>query len=79
MSEVYILTSEVNAYDQYGEYFCAVFLEKPSLFQLKKLLGEHWPEEQINHILNGGGRVKSENYWYNLRTVKPGELYECEN
>jgi len=79
MNEIYVLTSEVNAYDQYGEYFCAVFLEKPSPAQLKKLLGEHWPDKQIERILSGGGRVNNENYWYNLRTVKPGELYEWES
>ena len=34
MNSVWVLTSEVNDYDQCGEYFEAVFKEKPTLEQL---------------------------------------------
>jgi len=34
--KVWILTSEYNDYDQHGEYFEAVFAQKPTLQQIQK-------------------------------------------
>lgn len=62
--KVWILTEEHNQYDQYGEYFLAVFAEKPTSEKLKKH-GVH--ESEIEHVLNGGGRKKYEDQWYYLR------------
>ena len=66
--EIWVLTSEYNDYDQHGEYFEAVFIGKPTAKQIQKhcLVGE----KGAVHILNGGGRVKYEDQWYNLRKEK---------
>lgn len=61
---VWILTEEYNDYDQYGEYFLAVFKEKP----LNSKLTEYGvPQHRSDHVLNGGGRVGSEDHWFFLR------------
>lgn len=67
--KVWILTYEVNAYDQYGEYFQAVFANKPTHEQLTK---HGVPQHALRHVLNGGGRIKFEDEWWIL------ELVECE-
>jgi len=64
VSSVWILTSELNAYDQYGEYFLAVFGEKP---HHKKLTELGVPQNRLRHVLNGGGRVGYEDSWFYLR------------
>ena len=78
-TKVWILTSEYNEYDQMGEYFIAVFGEKPSLEKLANTLKE---EENIqfknilegiaflHHLLNSGGRRGTEDKWYNLNEVE---------
>jgi hypothetical protein len=71
--KLHIVTREENEHNQYGEYFVAVFTNKPTRDQLCQLL---LPEDTISHLLNGGGRIGVENTWYNLRVVKEGELYE---
>jgi len=38
MKTCWVLTYSVNAYDQYGEYFLAVFAEKPTAEKLHELL-----------------------------------------
>lgn len=67
--KVWVLTYEVNEYDQCGEYYIATFLNKPSSGQLHDLLEidfEAYGEEYITHILSGGGRVKWEHTWFHL-------------
>ena len=66
--EIWVLTSEYNDYDQHGEYFEAIFIGKPTAKQIQKhcLVGE----KDAAHILAGGGRVKYEDQWYNLRKEK---------
>lgn len=64
MNSVWILTEEYNAYDQYGEYFRAVFKDKPTAEQLKPYLDEHYP---VQHVLDGGDRRGVEDNWYYLR------------
>jgi hypothetical protein len=76
----WILTREINEYDQDGEYFVAVFFTKPTLEELKLMLGLE--NKVIIHILNGGGRRKTENEWFHLRQVIPGhwdEIYQSLN
>lgn len=63
--KVWLLTSEINAYDQCGEYFEAVFNHKPTALQLAAN-GINDPALQ-EHILIGGGRRGYEDGWYNLR------------
>lgn len=61
---VWILTEAINEHDQYGEYFLAVYKEKPSPDQLLK----HVSKEQLAHVLeNGGGRQGYEGQWFFLR------------
>lgn len=73
LSEVWVLTREVNEYNQEGEYFVAVFPKKPTAQQLIENLV---PEEDVDHVLNGGGRLhfdipSDQHYhvWHHLRRV----------
>lgn len=66
--EIWVLTSEYNDYDQHGEYFEAVFIGKPTSEQIQKHC--HVTKQGAVHILNGGGRVKYEDQWCNLRKEK---------
>ena len=67
--DVWILTREVNEYEQQGEYFVAVFGGKPAHEELTAL---GVPRNRLRHVLNGGGRVVHENEWFHLssHTVK---------
>lgn len=67
MKTVWILTEEFNAYDQYGEYFVAVFSERPHHAQLS---AHEVPQNRLRHVLNGGGRVGTEDRWFHLRKVE---------
>jgi len=72
---MWVLTREHNEYDQYGEYFIAVFINKPNKEQLQKLFSKGKLKVDIDYILNGGGRTeKMENIWYNLVEMGEGEL-----
>lgn len=66
---VYILTREINEYEQDGEYFVAVFAEKPHHTVISKL---GVPTNRLEHVLNGGGRVDYENQWFYLRKYDIG-------
>jgi hypothetical protein len=79
--KVWILTSEVNDYDQHGKYFQGVFSEKPTIETLAiffakndKQVGHNIPSALalIEHIRAGGGRRGNEDMWYYLEEV------ECE-
>lgn len=78
--KVWILTFEVNEYDQQGEYFIAAFLAKPDTMKIAKALTgrSEMPKDimeaiaLIEHILKGGGRQKTESIWYNLIEVDAG-------
>lgn len=78
-SGCWVLTSEVNDYDQHGEYFCAAWADKPTVEQLADYFAttNSGPEGDIMeivayllHITNGGGRRKAEHEWWNLRYVE---------
>ena len=61
---IWILTREINGFDQEGEYFVDAWNEKPTP-QTLTLLGV--PQNRLRHVLNGGGRVKYEYEWFFLR------------
>lgn len=63
-NKVWILTEEYNQYDQYGEYFLAVFKNKPTAEKLKKF---GITEQLVQHVLNGGGRQNVEDQWFLLK------------
>ena len=78
--KAWVLTREINEYDQDGEYFVAVFISKPSILDIAKTL--EWKgvktigdlntvdKKFIDHILAGGGRRDIEDEWYHLREVE---------
>lgn len=70
---MYIVTSEYNEYDQYGEYYVSWFSKKPTLEQLIKLFDGD--AKLAKHVLSGGGRRGAEEVWHNLIQPKEGEKY----
>lgn len=66
--KVWILTSEYNDYDQYGEYFEEVFFKYPTKEQLARTTCLPPDSPIIDNLLkNGGGRARYEYIWYHLR------------
>jgi hypothetical protein len=67
---IWVLTREINQYDQDGEYFVAAFNRKPAVDDLLSALGWSNLQESLdcaNHILAGGGRQGTEEEWFHLR------------
>ncbi len=64
---VWVLTKEFNEYDQFGEYFVAVFPDKPHHSQLTTY-GVR--QNRLKHTLEGGGRVGTEYEWFHLREIE---------
>ena len=62
MNKVWVLTESYNDYDQHGNYFIKVWKNKPT----EKELRDVGVENNIEHVLNGGGRVNYEDQWYYL-------------
>lgn len=77
MNTMWILTCEVNEYNQEGEYFVAAFLDKPSKDALRYVLKWYGDatDSLLDHVLEGGGRIDSENLWFFLREVGEGRRY----
>lgn len=67
--KVWILTREINEYDQDGEYFEAVFGHVPTLKDLEKHI-TGIKEKYRQHLLKGGGRIEVEEEWYFLKEYK---------
>lgn len=68
MLRVWVLTREINQYDQDGAYYMAVFANKPTVKQLKK---HKLSDEEAEHVLRtGGGRLRVEHEWYFLNEVE---------
>lgn len=74
--KVWVLTFEVNDYDQHGEYFVDVFAEKPTIEQIIDSTKGYHPSHDVAellkfclHVQNGGGRRSVEDVWYNLVEV----------
>jgi hypothetical protein len=61
---IWILTREINEYDQDGEYFVDAWLEKPTH---EILSASKVPTNRLRHVLNGGGRIGFENEWFHLK------------
>lgn len=71
---MWVLTKAINAYDQEGDYLVAVFGKKPTEEELSNIVGNI-----ANHVLQGGGRLDTEQEWYFLSVLKHGELYKHSN
>lgn len=64
---VWVLTREINQYDQDGEYFQAAWPEKPTRAQLKEALCDPANDALIDRVMDGGGRTeKLEDEWFHL-------------
>jgi hypothetical protein len=63
---IWILTTEYNQYDQYGEYYVKTFARKPNK---ESLLSLGVTECYIEHVLSGGGRKGDEDQWFHLREI----------
>lgn len=78
---MWILTREINQYDQDGEYFVAGWAEKPTVIQLNTLFGDRWlpKTEHASYasylVITGGGRIAVEDEWYNLFEYVEGTPY----
>lgn len=75
--KVWVLTREINQYDQDGEYFEAVFSKKPTVKTIaSELSGKvHLPDVMgalalCEHIIAGGGRQGLEEQWFHLKEVE---------
>lgn len=74
----WVLTYEVNEHDQYGEYFLAVFQTKPTYEQIVDFIAEEYRDigtlmKAVFRLVDkGGGRIKDEHTWFNLRAVEYG-------
>jgi hypothetical protein len=65
---IWVLTSEVNEYDQFGEYFEYGWAEKPTKEMVLKRLPKN-AHKDIDHIMEGGGRLNDSYEWYNFYKV----------
>lgn len=73
--QIWVLTVEVNDYNQYGEYFCSCWDHKPDKQELFETIDEEgeWKEKVVDNLLEkGGGRIAVEEMWYSLKEVKQG-------
>ena len=85
-NNLWILTYEVNDYNQHGEYFRAAWTHKPTKEELAKaigLLNSYRHEDMVAHEATvktvdnlfdkGGGRIDIEQEWYHLFEIGEGE------
>lgn len=66
MTSVWVLTRDINEYNQDGSYFEKVYAEKPDFV---KLTNAGVPQNMVRWVQNGGGRKASEDEWWNLEEV----------
>ena len=71
----WIVTRAIDAYDQDGNYFVAVFNHKPTLKDLRKLLPKEY-DTTIEHLSRGGGRREGDGKWFDLWEVESGVNFE---
>tara|TARA_R110000796_G_scaffold250428_2_gene379357 strand:+ start:2295 stop:2513 length:219 start_codon:yes stop_codon:yes gene_type:complete len=72
---MWVVTREVNAYDQYGEYFVGCFNSKPNEAALREMV-TGLSVAAAQHLLAGGGRQHIEEEWWNLSMYNEGEAFE---
>lgn len=66
--KVFVLTREINQYDQDGEYFVAAFAQWPTREQL---IAHGVSERYVDHTLQFGGRsAEMEDEWFNIEEVE---------
>lgn len=70
MKTIWVLTMEVNEYDQHGAYFIAWYPKYPTIQQLGLVLNIN-DIELFKHIRAGGGRIGTEDVWYHLCEEEP--------
>ena len=71
---MFILTRELNEYEQDGEYFVAAYKRKPTYEMLEQVINANDVDEVVKYLLeDGGGRIRKEREWWNLHQVKDGE------
>lgn len=66
--KLWLLTVEYNDYDQHGEYFVDLYLNKPTHQDLTK---HKVPTNLLCHVLNGGGLIDDEYEWWHLTEITP--------
>lgn len=70
---MWIVTREINEYDQDGAYFVAAFYQKPTVSQLTSLKGELITDAVAQYMINhGGGRHGTEYEWFYLEEYGAG-------
>jgi len=67
---VWIITYEINEYNQEGQYIHRVFQQKPT----KNELDDLGYDGEL--LLSGGGQKSCEYKWYNLTKLKFGEIFK---
>lgn len=89
--EIWILTREINEYDQDGSYFVAWFEDIDNIQVVLDVISKYdkyyikkpFSDEFIENLKNGGGRLGGEYEWFYLRKMDPATLYipeyEMEN
>ena len=66
--EVYIITREINEYNQDGAYFEKAYKTFPTIDKLQEDL--NIDIKTAKHIIKGGGRKSVEDEWYNLEILQ---------
>lgn len=60
---IWVLTESYNDYDQHGEYYLQAWAGKPTA---EDLIAAGVSPGEVDHVLEGGGRIQWENQWYHL-------------
>lgn len=68
---IYVLTREVNEYDQQGEYFVHAWDHEPTPTEIVEISQEINSHIDYKHVVvGGGGRLDFEYEWFYLRKVE---------
>lgn len=70
---MWIVTREINEYEQDGAYFVSAFKNKPEFKDLKKLLPRKTDAVIGRLLTRGGGRHLNEHEWFYLQEVRDGQ------
>jgi len=76
MTKIWVLTRSHNDYNQHGNYFVAAFRRTPELEQLIDFIRNDVDYSEVAdllkfllHLKKGGGRLDSEDVWFNLEQI----------